>query len=224
MDDLRAEASWADDPVPAGERTARPTTLFIACGALARELVALKRATGWTELTITCLPAHWHNTPQNITPGVLRKVRSARGSYDRISVIYGDCGTGGELDRALAAEGVERIPGPHCYQFFMGTADFQALTDDEPGCFFLTDYLVRHFDRLIIKGLGIDRHPELLADYFGNYTKVVHLAQLADSSLKARAAKAAARLGLAFEYRMVGYGELGDFVAGAAGVPVSSDV
>lgn len=223
MDDLRADAIWADDLVPAGERASRPTTLFIACGALARELVALKRATGWTELTITCLPAHWHNTPQKITPGVLRKIRSARGTYDRICVIYGDCGTGGELDRALDAEGVERIPGPHCYQFFMGTEAFQALTDEEPGCFFLTDYLVRHFDRLIIKGLGLDRHPELLPDYFGNYSKVVHLAQLADSSLRARAAKAAARLGLDFEYRMVGYGELGDFVARASGAAVPAE-
>ena len=223
MDDLRPGATWGDDAAPPVERIARPTTLFIACGALARELVALKRATGWAELTITCLPAHWHNVPQKITPGVLRKIRSARGAYDRIYVIYGDCGTGGELDRALAAEGVERIPGPHCYQFFMGTADFEALTGDEPGCFFLTDYLVRHFDRLIVKGLGLDRHPELLPDYFGNYSKVVYLAQLADSSLKARAAKAAARLGLAFEYRMVGYGELADFVARAAGVPAPAE-
>lgn len=196
--------------------TVRPTTLFIACGALAKELVALKRATGWAALTITCLPAHWHNTPEKITPGVLRKIRSARAAYDRICVIYGDCGTGGELDRALAGAGVERIPGPHCYQFFMGSADFTALAEAEPGCFFLTDYLVRHFDRLIVKGLGLDRYPQLLPDYFGNYTKVVHLAQLADSALKARAARAAARLGLAFEYRMVGYGELGEFVARAA--------
>lgn len=216
MDDLRGEMARVDGLLPAGERLARPTTLFIACGALAKELVALKRATGWAELTITCLPAHWHNTPQKITPGVLRKIRSARRSYDRIYVIYGDCGTGGELDRLLEAEGVERIPGPHCYQFFMGTADFEALVEDEPGVFFLTDYLVRHFDRLIVKGLGLDRHPELLPDYFGHYTKVVHLAQVADSSLRQRAAKAAARLGLAFEYRMVGYGELGDFVAAAA--------
>ncbi len=201
---------------PAADRAPRPTTLFIACGALATELVALKRASGWAELTITCLPAHWHNTPHKITPGVLRKIRSARRVYDRIGVIYGDCGTGGDLDRALEAEGVERIPGPHCYQFFMGTADFEALAEEEPGCFFLTDYLVRHFDRLIVKGLGLDRYPELLPDYFGNYTKVVHLAQLADPALKERAETAARRLGLAFEHRLVGYGELADFVAAAA--------
>lgn len=210
-----AAESMPDHRPPAGHAV-RPTALFIACGALARELVALKRATGWAELTITCLPAHWHNTPEKIAPGVLRKIRSARGAYDRICVIYGDCGTGGELDRALAAEGVERIPGPHCYQFLMGTAAFEALTDGEPGCFFLTDYLVRHFDRLIVKGLGLDRFPQLLPDYFGNYSKVVHLAQVVDSSLRARAEKAAARLGLAFEYRLVGYGELATFVAAAA--------
>ncbi|EDP62968.1 hypothetical protein BAL199_18986 [alpha proteobacterium BAL199] len=221
-DDDRMLAAWRNALPAVGEHVVRPTTLFIACGALAKELVALKQATGWTELTITCLPAHWHNTPQNITPGVLRKIRSASGTYDQIFVIYGDCGTGGELDRMLADEGVERIPGPHCYQFFMGTADFEALTDGEPGCFFLTDYLVRHFDRLIIKGLWLDRHPELLPDYFGHYTKVVYLAQLDDPALTARAAKAAARLGLAFEHRLVGYGELGAFVANAAGAPVAA--
>lgn len=219
-DDRLTHPGWNRSPSPTGGR--RPTTLFIACGALAKELVALKQATGWAELTITCLPAHWHNTPQKITPGVVRKIRSARGAYDKIYVIYGDCGTGGELDRVLDDAGIERIPGPHCYQFFMGTADFQDLADREPGCFFLTDYLVRHFDRLIINGLGLDRYPELLPDYFGHYTKVVHLAQLADPELRARAAKAASRLGLAFEHRMVGYGELGTFVAAAAGSPLGS--
>ena len=209
----------AGPEVPLADRAARPATLFIACGALAAELMALKRASGWTELTITCLPAHWHNTQDKITPGVLRKIRSARGAYDRISVIYGDCGTGGDLDRALEAAGVERIPGPHCYQFLMGTADFDALVEAEPGCFFLTDYLVRHFYRRIVKGLGLDRYPELLPDYFGNYTKVVHLAQTADASLRARAETAARRLGLAFEHLMVGYGELAGFVARAAAAP-----
>ena len=219
MDDTRTETyvtGWSVTPATLAEPVTRPTTLFIACGALARELVDLKRATGWAELTITCLPAHWHNTPQKIAPAVLRKIRSARRVYDRIAVIYGDCGTGGELDRLLEVEGIERIPGPHCYQMFMGAADFAALAEAEPGCFFLTDYLVRHFDRLIVKGLGLDRYPELLPDYFGNYTKVVHLAQLADSGLRAKAAKAAQRLGLGFEYRMVGYGDLGTFVERAA--------
>ncbi|MEQ8584737.1 MAG: DUF1638 domain-containing protein [Thalassobaculaceae bacterium] len=194
----------------------RPRALFIACGALARELVDLKRMTGWAELTITCLPAHWHNTPHKIVPGVLRKIRGAGARYDRIYVLYGDCGTGGDLDRMLAAEGVERIPGPHCYQMFAGAEAFTRMTERDPGEFYLTDYLVRHFDRLIVKGLGLDRYPELLPDYFGHYTTLVYLAQTADSRLRNKAAKAAERLGLAFEYRHVGYGDVAGFVAQAA--------
>lgn len=194
----------------------RPRALFIACGALARELVDLKRMTGWAELTITCLPAHWHNTPHKIVPGVLRKIRGAGARYDRIYVLYGDCGTGGDLDRMLAAEGVERIPGPHCYQMFAGAEAFTRMTERDPGEFYLTDYLVRHFDRLIVKGLGLDRYPELLPDYFGHYTTLVYLAQTADSRLRDKAATAAERLGLAFEYRHVGYGDVAGFVAQAA--------
>jgi hypothetical protein len=202
-------------------RPARPQALFIACGALGRELVDLKRMTGWAELTITCLPAHWHNTPQKIAPAVLRKIRAAGNRYERIYVLYGDCGTGGELDRVLEAEGVERIPGPHCYQMFAGTAAFTEMTDRDPGQFYLTDYLVRHFDRLIVRGLGLDRYPQLLPDYFGHYSTLVYLAQTADPRLRDKAATAAERLGLAFEYRHVGYGEIGDFVAAAA-VPDSA--
>lgn len=193
-----------------------PETLFIACGALGRELVELKRATGWSGLAIQCLPAHWHNTPDRIVPALRRKIRQARGRYHRIYVIYADCGTGGTLDALLRDEGVERIPGPHCYQIYMGEADFSARAEREPGCFFLTDYLVRHFDRLILKGLGLDRFPELLADYFGNYTTLVYLAQTDDPKLVAKARGAADRLGLAFERRLTGYGELGAFVRLAA--------
>jgi hypothetical protein len=190
----------------------RPTTLFIACGALAKEIVALKEATGWTELTIACLPAHWHNTPARIAPAVLNKIRGMGRRFDRIFVLYGDCGTGGELDKVLAAEGVERIPGPHCYHFYMGGAEFERTHDDDPTCFYLTDYLVRHFDRIVIKGLGLDRFPELLGDYFGNYSRLIYIAQTEDEGLKDKAAKAAERLGLAFEYRLRGYGELGEFM------------
>lgn len=197
------------------DRPGRPRALFIACGALARELVDLKRLTGWAELTITCLPAHWHNTPQKIVPAVQRKIRAAGARYDSVYVLYGDCGTGGELDRMLEAEGVERIPGPHCYQMFAGTEAFTEMADRDPGRFYLTDYLVRHFDRLIIKGLGLDRYPQLLPEYFGHYTTLVYLAQTADSRLRDKAVTAAERLGLAFEYRHVGFGELGDFVAAA---------
>jgi hypothetical protein len=194
----------------------RPPVLLIACGALAREVTDLIRANGWRHLEVTCLPAHFHNTPQHIAPGVAAKIREARGRYADILVLYGDCGTGGELDRVLEAEGVERIAGPHCYEFYMGAIDFAALAEAEPGCFFLTDYLARHFDRLIVEGLGLDRFPELLPDYFGNYTKLVYLSQVDDPALTAVAAAAAERLGLAFEHRHTGYGELGRFMADAA--------
>ena len=189
-----------------------PRTLLIACGALGRELVALKRIHGWDALDVTCLPAIWHNRPEKIPEGVRRKIRAGRRTHERILVAYGDCGTGGELDRVLAEEGVERIEGPHCYQFYGGTRDFEALMERDPTCFFLTDYMVRHFDRLIIQGLGIDRHPELLDLYFGNYSKLVHLAQIEDAALKTKAEAAAARLGLAFDYWFTAYGELESFI------------
>jgi len=191
-------------------------TLIIACGALAREVLAVIEGQGLRDIAITCLPAGWHNTPAKIPEAVRAKIRDNRARYGRILVAYGDCGTGGLLDDVLREEGVERIAGPHCYQFFMGTAEFQALADAEPGCFFLTDYLARHFERLIIEGLGLDRHPELRDDYFGNYTKVVYLAQTEDPALQALARKAADRLGLAYEYRFAGYGELTQFMVDAA--------
>lgn len=189
----------------------RPRALVVACGALGRELVALKESTGWDALDITCLPAIWHNHPEKIAPGLRRKLQAAHG-YEQVFVAYGDCGSGGEIDKVIEEFGVERIAGPHCYQFFMGTDEFTALTDEDPACFFLTDYLVRHFDRLIVKGLGLDRFPELRDMYFGNYTALVYIAQTEDSRLKAKAEQAAERLGLAFAYRYRGYGELQSFI------------
>ena len=127
-------------------------------------------------------------------------------------MVYGDCGTGGVLDRVLAEEGVERIEGPHCYAFYRGVDAFLAEADAEPGCFYLTDFLARHFERLVIEGLGLDRHPELLPLYFGNYTKLVYLAQTADPERAQQAKAAALRLGLAYEKRVTGYGGLADFL------------
>lgn len=192
--------------------TAQPRTLVIACGALARELVAVIEANRLGGLEVTCLPAILHNRPQEIPSAVRRKIRANRDRFDTILCLYGDCGTGGMLDAVLAEEGVERIDGAHCYEFYMGTPDFTALVDDEPGTFFLTDYLVRHFDRLIVKGLGLDRYPELRNDYFGNYTRVVHLAQFDDPAMTAKAQLAADRLGLAFERRFTGLGAIERFV------------
>ncbi len=187
-------------------------TLIIACGALARELIAVVRANRLDHLKIACLPAILHNRPEKIAPAVREKIRANRDRYDRILCLYGDCGTGGDLDRVLAEEGVERIAGNHCYEFFMGTPDFEAMTDADPAIFFLTDYLVRHFDRLIIEGLGLDRFPQLLEVYFGNYKRVVYLAQVEDAGLRKQAEAAAARLGLAFEMRVTGLGGLEHFL------------
>lgn len=191
------------------ERTsAQARVLLLACGALAREIVDLIDVNGWTAFDIQCLPAKWHNTPELIVPALREKIRGARGRYSSIYVLYGDCGTGGLLDAMLAEEGVERIEGPHCYAFFSGNARFAETADDDITAFFLTDYLARHFDKLVWQGLGIDRHPELLPLYFGNYTKIVYLAQVADARLEEKAKAAADKLGLAYEYRFTGYGEL----------------
>ncbi|MBG1231988.1 DUF1638 domain-containing protein [Aestuariivirga litoralis] len=182
--------------------------LLLACGALAREIVDLVDSNGWKLFDIQCLPAKWHNTPQFIVPALRDKIRANKALYKRIYVVYGDCGTGGQLDAMLKEEGVERIEGPHCYAFYSGNKAFAAREDTEFTCFFLTDYLARHFEKLMWEGLGLDRHPELLKDYFGNYTKLIYLAQTDDKGLQARAEDAARRLGLAYEYRFTGYGEL----------------
>jgi hypothetical protein len=186
----------------------RGEVLLIACGALAREIVDLIERNRWEAFDLACLPAKWHNTPQFIVPAIREKIRDARSKYRSIFVLYGDCGTGGLLDKLLEEEGVERIPGPHSYAFFSGNADFLRRAEADPTAFYLTDYLARYFDRLIWKGLGIDKHPELLSMYFGNYTKVVYLAQTRDEDLAKRAMAAAKKLGLAYEYRFTGYGEL----------------
>lgn len=193
-----------------------PRTLLIACGALAREVLAVIRLNGWTHLELTCLPASLHNRPERIPAAVRAKIRANRDRFERILVVYGDCGTGGRLDEVLAEEGVGRIPGPHCYAFFSGVAAFLEHADAEPGCFYLTDYLARHFERLVIQGLGLDRHPELLPLYFGNYDRLVYLRQTPDPALEAAARAAARRLELAFELRETGFGELESFLRQAA--------
>jgi len=193
--------------------------LLLACGALGREIVDLIEVNRWSAFDVECLPAIWHNTPQKIPEALREKIRAAKGKYERILVLYGDCGTGGGIDKVLAEEGgIERIEGPHCYAFFSGNANFAAAAEAEDmTAFYLTDYLARHFDKLVWSGLlGLDRHPELLKDYFGNYTKVVYLAQTNDPALDAKAEAAAKRLGLAYERRFTGYGELADVMRARA--------
>lgn len=182
--------------------------LVIACGALAREIIALRKLNNWPHLTVQCLPAELHNRPEKIPAAVRQKIHANRGLYASMFVAYADCGTGGLLDAVLAEEQVDRIPGAHCYEFFAGSSAFAALADSEPGTFYLTDFLLRHFERLVIHGLGIDSHPELMAQYFGNYHRLVYLAQVATPQRIGAASQAARRLGLTFEYRVTGYGEL----------------
>jgi hypothetical protein len=203
-DDLRAKAATGPNRPP----------LVIGCGALAVELVELTRRAGLPAMDLTCLPASLHNRPEQIPGRVRARIGRARADgYDRIFVAYADCGTGGLLDRMLEAEGVARLEGAHCSEIYAGRAAFAALSDEEPGTFYLTDYLVRNFERLVVRGLGLDRHPELLPIYFGNYRRLVYLAQTDDPELAAGAERAARRLGLAFERRLVGLGELAPAIA-----------
>lgn len=196
--------------------TRKSPLLLIACGALAHEIMAVLRLSDLQDVEVQCLPAKLHNTPQFIPDAVRAKIREERQSFERIFVLYGDCGTSGQLDEVLAEEGVERIAGAHCYEFFAGTRAFAELADADPATFYLTDFLARHFERLIIGGLGIDRHPELLPLYFGNYTRLVYIAQTDAPELRALARAAAARLGLVYEYRFNGYGELQSAIAAAS--------
>ena len=200
-----------------GESGGKGGSLVIACGALAREILQVKQAHGLAGLEVHCLPAEWHNTPQRIPEGVRARIRQARAEgFARILVAYGDCGTGGALDAVLAEEGAERLPGAHCYAFYSGVERFMEGIAADARSFFLTDYLVRHFDALIWRGLMLDVHPELAEQYFGNYEKLVHLAQSDDAELAEAARAAAARLGLAFERRFTGPGDLEKALVGLA--------
>lgn len=185
-----------------------PAILIIACGALAREIVALRSMNQWDHMAVQCLPADLHNRPEKIGPAVQEKIRANKGQFASIFVAYGDCGTGGALDDVLAQEQIERLPGAHCYEFFAGSIPFAAMAEEEIGTFYLTDFLLRHFDRLILRGLGIEKHPELLSVYFKNYTKLMYLAQIEDAQQIELGRIAAEKLGLTYAYRLTGYGEL----------------
>jgi len=186
--------------------------LLLACGALAREILALKSMNGWAHMELQCLPANLHLFPDRIPDAVENAVLAARADYDKIFVVYADCGTGGLLQARCQQLGVEMIAGPHCYSFFEGNDTFEA--HGEVTAFYLTDFLARQFDAFMWKPMGLDRHPELRDMYFGNYTKLVYLAQTNDPMIDAKAEEAAARLGLAYERRYTGYGDLATAMAG----------
>ena len=182
--------------------------LLIACGALAHEILALKRANGWNHLDLQCLPANLHLWPDRIPAAVEAAVTQHRADYDRLFIVYADCGTGGLLQQKCKELGVEMVEGPHCYSFFEGNAAFAAKAEEEFTAFYLTDFLVRQFDAFVWRPMGLDRHPELRDMYFGNYTKLVYQAQTDDPALDAKARACADRLGLAYERRFTGYGDL----------------
>ncbi len=188
---------------------------FLACGAVAREVLAIMEANGMSHVDLQCLPAILHNTPEQIVPRVEQAVAAARGRYDRIFVVYADCGTGGLLEQACARLGVEMVAGPHCYSFFEGNQTF--AVHGEGTAFWLTDFLVRQFDAFVWRPLGLDRYPQLRDTYFGNYDRLIYLAQTDDPALDALAREHAARLGLAYERRLTGYGDLPAALARAAG-------
>jgi hypothetical protein len=188
--------------VPSGANPDR--VLVIACGALAHELVRVKELNHWDHLDFQCLPAELHNYPEKIPEAVRKKIQENREAYQNIFVGYSDCGTGGLLDAVLKAENVERLPGAHCYEMFSGSTVFNKLHEAELGTFYLTDFLAIHFDRLVIKGLGLDRFPELKDQYFGHYKKLIYLAQKEDSIVDQKAEEAARFLGVEYEKLVTG--------------------
>lgn len=191
-------------------RRGQGTTLLIACGALGREIIDLIEMNRWTHLDVTCLPAKLHHNPQLIPEAVRKKIRAGKDKFDKIYVLYGDCGTGGLLDKVLDEEGgIERIPGPHCFSFFMGNDRFASYSEDEITTFYLTDYFCRFFEKFVWEALGLHKHRDMLEFIFGNYTKLVFMPQVEDPELELKAREIAVRLKLDYEYRFCGYGDLG---------------
>ena len=193
--------------------------LLIACGALAHEILALKRINHWDHMDLQCLPANLHLYPDKITAAVAEAVTDYRDKYQQIFVVYADCGTGGQLQEKCKELGVGMVEGPHCYSFFQGNADFAAHTDTEFTAFYLTDFLVRQFDAFVWRPMGLDRHPELRDVYFGNYTTLIYQAQTNDPVLDAKAEDCARRLSLSYERRFTGYGDLATTLGAVALLP-----
>ncbi len=188
--------------------TSDAPVLVITCAAIAREVNEIKKQGQWSQMDLQAITADLHSRPEKIPAAVAAKIDAARDRYAHIFVAYGDCGTSGELDRVLDEKGVQRLPGAHCYDFLAGRETYARMQEDEPGTFYLTDFLAQHFQRLVIEVLGIDRHPELKEMYFGNYTRLVYLAQTDNEELTEMARAAADELGLRFERVFTGMGEM----------------
>jgi hypothetical protein len=199
----------AEVNLPTPKRTTTQKVHVIACGAIAREVLAVSRLNGLEHIDLHCLPAIYHSYPQKIAPALETAIVEARARrFEKIFIGYADCGTGGDIDRICAREGIDRLSGPHCYSFFNGNEDFAVRADRDFTAFFLTDFLARQFDAFVIQPLGLDRHPELKDMYFGNYRKLIYLSQEEDEVLQRKARAAADYLGLEYEYRFTGYGDL----------------
>lgn len=180
---------------------------------IAREVMAVNEQLGFDHIDLKCLPASYHHHPEHIAPEMDKAIIRARNEgFHHIFVGYADCGTGGELDKVCEKHGVERIEGPHCFSFYMGNQNFEKADGDYLTTFFITDFLARHFDTFMKRPLGLDKHPELLEMYFSNYTKALYLAQTKDAELEANAKSAADFLGLEYEYRFTGYGDLSNAI------------
>jgi hypothetical protein len=213
MDDTRNQPGNAEtmpnDGLGAAERV-----LIIACGMIARETLAVVQQGGFDHIDVTALPALFHHHPERIAPAADEAIQKAKANgYTRIFMGYADCGTGGALDKVCETHDVQRIAGPHCFAFYQGNAAFDALDGEDLRTFYITDFLARQFDAFLMEPLGLDRHPELRDMYFGHYERAVYLAQTKDPVLEAKAREAADRLGLDYEYRFTGYGDLAHFIA-----------
>jgi hypothetical protein len=199
----------AEVNLPTHKRVRLQKVHVIACGAIAREVLAISRINGLDHIDLHCLPAIYHSYPQKIAPALEQAIAEARANgFEKIFIGYADCGTGGDIDKICEREGIERLSGPHCYSFFAGNEEFAARADQDFTAFFLTDFLARQFEAFVIQPLGLDRHPELKEMYFGNYKKLIYLSQEEDETLQKRAKEAADYLGLEYEYRFTSYGDL----------------
>lgn len=206
-----------EDELRPRQRASGQKVRVIACGMIAREVMAVNRQLGFGHIDLKCLPADFHHHPEKIAPAADRAIREARAEgFDHVFIGYADCGTGGALDKVCAAHGVERIAGPHCFSFYQGNAAFEAAGDQMMTTFFITDFLARHFETFLIKPLGLDRYPQLTETYFGNYERALYLAQTDDPQLEEKARAGAARIGLRYERVVTGYGDLVAALAGLA--------
>lgn len=218
----RPQEAAAADPETLVTTSANPEgpVLVLACGAIANEIIALREQLGVADdaMVLHCLPAELHNRPGQIAPRLDAYLSEHRHKYSRVLIGYGDCGTGGAIDKVLERHEAGRLPHAHCYEFFATTPRFNEISEAEIGSYFMTDFLVRHFDRIVWEGLGLDVRPEMLKTYFGNYRDLVYLAQTDSAELQAKAQEAARRLDLNYVYHKVGYGDLTQAIKEAAGV------